>query len=190
MTQPVQPVGYVPVDYMPTRPTSVTTLAIIGIVLAALTLIVCTPLGIVPYFVPAMEAQSPALGAIKSNTALFAFLIASVAAGAVAALLLLFASIGSLRLNKWARPGMIAYAFIFILLSVVTLVANFAFVFPITTSPEYLPPEAKQMASMMKNITYGGTACMTLVFQLYPAAILYFFTRQHVVDAFEKRITL
>lgn len=186
-----QPVGYVPIEYTPQRPTSVTVLAIIGIVLATLTLVICMPLAVVPFFIPAVTDQNPGVAAIKNNTALFAWTLAGAGIGMVTSILLLVASIGSLKLLAWARHGMIAYAVITILMTIVNTVIQFAFVFPITLSPSNLPPGAPpNTMGMIKAFTYGSTLVGVTIMLVLPVCILIFFRKAHVVDAFERRVTL
>ena len=181
---------YVPVDYAPTRPTSVTVLSIIGIVIAALSLI-CLPTSVLPFFVPAMQQNNPGIGAIKASPALFGWTLGSAATGILMSLLLLVGSIGALRLIRWARPAMLAYAVLSILMSIVTMVVQLAFVLPVSLAPQNLPPGTPASAmGMVRGIAYGSTILFSLIFMALPTMILIFFRKPHVVDAFERRITL
>lgn len=75
---PVQP----PIEYAapafpppPRRPTSVTVLSIIGIILGAMG-VICTPLGLIQYFVD-FGQPNPVIDAIKENKLAFAWTIGS-----------------------------------------------------------------------------------------------------------------
>jgi hypothetical protein len=192
MSQPLpEAQTYVPLDYAPPRPSSVTVISIIGIVMAALSLIICLPISIVPFFVPAMLEQNPGLAAVKKDTALFAFSLAGFGLGMVLAFVLLAGSIGSLKLMKWARPTMIAYAALSIIMTIVNIAAQFLFIFPVTLSPQNMPPGTPPNAmGMIKAITYGSTFFGVIIILVLPVLILIFFNKRHVVDAFERRLSL
>ena len=86
---------------------------------------------------------------------------------------------------------MISYAVIDILALIANTIVQVAFVFPITLAPENLPPGTPANAlGMIKAISYGSTAFVVLLFMIHPVMILIFFRKQHVVDAFERRMTL
>lgn len=193
MSQPAIPEAqsYVPLDYAPPRPTSVTVISIIGIVLAALSLIFCLPVSVVPFFVPKMLEQNPGLLAVKNDTVRFAFSLGSFGMNVVMALLLLIASIGSLKLMRWARQAMIAYAVLTILLTVVFVAGQMFLIFPVTLAPENMPPGTPPNAiGMIKAFSYGSVAFGALIALILPVFILIFFNKQHVVDAFERRLSI
>lgn len=186
-----QPVGYVPLDYAPTRPTSVTVLSIIGIVLAVLSLVVCFPLQFASFVVPQMGSESPGVLAIRNNTPAFAFTLANAAINIVITIMLLVCAIGSLKLLRWARQGMLAYSIITIIMAIVGTLGQILLIFPITLAPENLPPGTPANAlGMVKTISYVSTIFVVLIILVLPVCILIFFRKPHVVDAFERRMTL
>lgn len=176
--------GYVPIDYTPPKPTSVVVLSIIGIVFGVLGL-VCVPLGLASYFVPSMQAQNPGIAAVKANPPLFAWVLASNLFGLLLSVLLLLGSIGSLRLMKWARSLMIAYSVIGIAATIVISVVNLVWLTPVMF--ENVPPEVR---GVVKVSSYVGAVLGILFGLAMPVLILVFFRKPHVVDAFERRITL
>lgn len=186
-----QPVGYVPLDYTPTRPTSVTVLSIIGIVLAVLSLVVCFPMQFASFVVPQMGSEAPGMIAIKNSTPAFAFTLANGAISILITIMLLICSIGSLKLFRWARQGMIAYAILTIITAIVGTILQFILIFPITLAPENLPPGTPANAlGMAKVAAYIFTVLIVVIVLVLPICILIFFNRPHVKDAFERRMTL
>ncbi len=175
---------YVPLDYAPTRPTSVTVLSIISIVFAALG-VICVPIGIVSYFIPTVQESNPGIAAVKNNPPLFAWVLASNLFGFVMSIVLMAAAIGSLKLLKWARSLMIAYSIIGILTSIIVTVIN-----TIWLTPVMIQNAPAQAQGIVKVSSYVG-AVIGLVFGLtMPVLVLIFFRKPHVVDAFERRLTL
>src|SRR2546428_652547 len=88
--------AYAPAAASPPRPASVTVVACIGIVLGALGLF-CKPASLA-VFVIKMPFQHPVVEAIRNDSFIRGSMIVSAATGWVISLLLLLASVGSLRL--------------------------------------------------------------------------------------------
>lgn len=154
--QGVAPVG------VQKRPTSVTVLAIIGIVLGSLSLLgsLC---GTIMVFVAGQQMQQ-ALAHIPK-----AWLVIQTIMGFAISVILLAGSIGSLQLALWARKAMLAYAIVSLAMSVVGLITSFAFADP------------NQSPAMVAGMAVGSF----IVGIIYPGCVLYFYTRPHVVSAFE-----
>jgi hypothetical protein len=177
---PPPPIGYYPVP-PPARPTSVTVLAIIGIVLASLSLI-CTPFQLIGAFMGG-AAGSP--NPMMSTPILSAWTIGSSILGVLLAVGLLIGCIGSLRLAGWGRKLMLAVAVVSIVFAVVGAVMNGLVVVPaMMNSPEMaqMPQEQRQVA-----MAFGGgvgACCALLVGAVYPICVLVFFSKESVKQAF------
>ena len=145
------------------RPTSVTVLAILGIVFSSLTLL-CGLCGVIAIaFVPQQQFQAQLAHLPKP------WLIISAILNVAVAILLLSSSIASLQLATWARKAMLAYAVASLVMSFVGVIASFVFADP------------NQPPAMTAAIAIGSFV-LGLV---YPICVLYFFTRPHVIAAFE-----
>src|SRR4051812_3812319 len=78
------------------RPTSVTVMAIIGIILGAMGFL-CLPLSLIPYFMP-MPVPNPVIDGVKNDSFLFGTMIAGIVMGWLLGALLLVGSIAALTL--------------------------------------------------------------------------------------------
>ena len=178
MTQPpIQPQYYNPP--LPSgRPTSVTVLAIIGIIFGAFG-VLCTPLALMPYFVSGVS--HPAIDGIKNDPKLFSWLILSTVIGWVFAVLLLASSIGALSLKKWARQGLVVYGVAAIIMGIIGFIINMMWLFPKMAELQAGTPQAR--GAMMGGMA-GGVIGLVIGLAL-PILLLYFMTRPHVIAAFE-----
>ena len=175
------PLAYeVPVP--PLRPTSVSVIAIIGIVLASLGLI-CTPFAVIPFVMTGAAAQNPQIQLIQNNKPLMAWSILALVVQFLLSILLLTASIGSLRLSNWARKGMIAWAIASSVMAVLSTAVQCVFIVPQLMAKMNSGNPADYGAAIGGII--GAVAGIVFAFIL-PAFILIFFRKPHVVDAFEK----
>jgi hypothetical protein len=179
---PVQP----PVEYAapqipipPSRPTSVTVLAIIGIVFGALG-VLCTPFGLLPYFVD-FGQPNPVVDGIKANKLAFFWTMGSSILGILLAVILLAGSIGSLKLAAWARSVMLAYGAMAIVLTLAGAVINFTTIMPIMNESFKDMPGGGGFAAMGGMI---GAVVGTLLFLIYPICVLIFFNSERVKHAF------
>lgn len=145
------------------RPTSVTVLAIIGIVLASLGLLSAICGSAVFLFMNVPELQASIAHLPK------AWLVISMAINLGLSILLLSSSIASLQLSTWARKAMLAYAIAGVIMSFVSVAVALMF------------PDPRQAPALATGIAVG-TFVLGLI---YPAFILLFFTRPHVVAAFQ-----
>jgi hypothetical protein len=172
-------VGYqpnYPASEPPRRPTSVTVLAIIGIILGVFS-VICSPIGLIFYFVP-IDPPNPLIEATRADPAWFGYTIGSTALGWVIGLLLLIGSIGSLMLKEWARKCMLAYAWIGLVMVPISYAVNLLW-----------------LNEKMRAATAGqpGAAISQMLGMILPALglilpifILIFMSRPHVKDAFAR----
>lgn len=184
---PAQIPGYQS-PYTPTaspRPTSVTVLAIIGIVIGGL-FVLCKPFGLLPLVMPNMGPPNPALDVLRTDATLKALTIAGVIVGLPVSILLLASSIACLSLKPWGRNGVLAYAAIAIVLSALTFVAQVVWVIPKMQAVQKQQMANVPNAAFFAELTGVPITAVEFVFRLIlPACLLYFFTRPHVKAAFE-----
>jgi hypothetical protein len=171
---PGQPLGYAAAE--PARPTSVTVLGIIGIILSALGLI-CTPAAMIPYFTD-LAVQDPVMNTIKNDRALFATLIVQMVLAMLLAFVELAGSIGSLMLKPWARKTMVWWAWAAIALGVLGTIMTLAWIMPKVTRAN--PNPAAAWGGMIGGVVGG------LVGLIFPIFVLIYFNRDYVKAAFER----
>ena len=160
------------------RPTTVTVFGVLNLVLGGLGLL-CTPISVITLFLP-VQSGNPVSRILEENAAYRLYMIASAAAGVLAALVLIVAGIGLLKMKSWARLTSIGYAIYGIVTGVVGIIVNVVFLFePLMIQARSESPEAA--AAMLGMV--GGIAgtCFGLV---YPILLLIFMTRPRVRNAF------
>jgi hypothetical protein len=166
---------------MHNAPTSVKVLAIIGLVLGAI-----GALGLVysfiTVFVP-IGPPNPILEPLRQDSFYMTSVVLGLIIGIPLLVLLIVASARSLVLKPWARKGMIVYAWLAILQCIVGSVFNFTYLIPkmLSAVPAGAPPEVRAGAI---GGAVGG-ACGSILGLVFPICVLYFFSRQHVVNAFK-----
>jgi hypothetical protein len=194
---PMGPGGYQPQYYTPgqyvvpsRRPGSVTTLAIIGIILGSLGLL-CCGWGIIGNLIgnTANAAFAGQQAAFRPTAAQNAWNLINSVVNFLLSGMLLAGSIGSLMLARWARLLMIIYAMAAIAMALVMLVMNFAVVLPAmedvfrqTAVPRNASFDPASFGRMIMIIT---TLLTFLVMMIYPICVLVFYRRPNVVAAFE-----
>jgi GYF domain 2 len=156
-----QPLGYA--APAPARPTSVTVIAVIGIIFGSLGVLgsICGVIAL-PFIRNQMAAQGKTMPTSSAWVFISAFL--GIALGG----LLLAASISALRLTPWARTGLLVYAGLSIVIHLISSGVNFAQMSGQATTP--------MQTGIMVGSLIGG--------MIFPVCILYFMTRPHVVAAF------
>jgi hypothetical protein len=191
---PSQTLGYVSPGYIEpkVRPTSVTTVAIIGVIIGALGLL-CIGGGTVWSIAMqngAGNAQQRQMMA-QQTPELRAFGYATGAVGFVLSLILLIGSIGALSLRPWARKMLVFYGVADIIYDTIKLFLVLQWMMPemlhATERSTNLPPnmDAKQMASMMRwsmLITNWGVWVVLIAFAILVLAVM---MRPNVKAAFE-----
>lgn len=161
------------------RPTSVTVLAIIGIILGALGLLggLC---GLLPY-VTSMPGKNPIVDMIKDRPVLYAWTVVSTVIHWGLAIVLLSSSIGALLLRPWARRGMVLYAVCSLILTVLGLIMFLALMVPMMSQLMSNSDPALRMGAIGGMV---GEAVGILIGPIYPIFILVFMRRPHVLAAF------
>ncbi|HVS73497.1 MAG TPA: hypothetical protein VHQ47_19900 [Phycisphaerae bacterium] len=165
---------------MPRVPTSIKVLSIIGIVLSALGF--CGSVwSVFNTFVP-IGPPNPALEDLNHQTPYILYIIAGAVVSLLFNLLLLASSIGSLRLYRWARYGMMAYAILALLELFTNGIINLIFVLPQT---EHAFDQGNpQMATTFKLFTIGAFVIALLLALVWLLLVFIFFNRKIARDAF------
>ena len=167
------------------RPTSVTVLAILGIIFGGLG-VLCKPLSVAAIFIP-QPTPNPA---VEMQKEMMGFNLTNAAVGTAVSVLLLASSIGCLSLKPWARKGMLAYAGLAIVLTIAGGIITWVWVMPKMFEAQQramaqaggAPPP--QFMNVMRSAGTVGAVVGGLVALVYPSCLLYFFTRPNVRSAF------
>ncbi|HVX86068.1 MAG TPA: hypothetical protein VH253_14895 [Phycisphaerae bacterium] len=157
-------------------PTSVKVLSIIGLVFGALG-ILGTCFNALMLFTSVIPA--PGYDELKSDQIYFVVTIIGSVIGLFIVVLLIASSIGSLRLMPCARIGMITYAILAALQTLIFTAFNVLYVVPKINAT--MPPGSA--AGGMAGGIAGG-ACALLFNFGWAGCILFFFTRPNVINAF------
>ena len=165
------------------RPTSVTTLAAIGIVIGSL-MILCKPAGLFIQLAMPMPQPNPMVDVFRNDPTLRFFTLANGITGTLINVLLLMSSLGSLALKPWGRTGMLGYAALAVLLTAVNQVVGALIVGPeveriMRQSGTPMPPGMAFMEGWV------GVVISSILLLWYPVLILIFFTRPRAKRAFE-----
>ena len=166
------------------RPTPVTVLAGIGIVLGSLGML-CKPAGALVNLMVKMPQPNPVMDLFRNDPTLRAFALFSGLTGTLISVLLLISSLGSLALKQWGRTGMLGYAALAILMTAVEQTVGAVLVAPeveraMRQSGMPQPPGMAWMSGWFGMV-------LVLIFKLwFPLLILYYYTRPHVKAAFER----
>ena len=170
------------------RPTSITVLAIIGIVFGAGGLL-CKPLSLA-MFVGPMPAPNPVVDVFKNDSFLRLWMILNVGIGWIMSLLLLLSAVGSLRLKDWGRTGMLAYAGLAALLTIVTQVVGVVAVSPaVEQAVRQATGQAAGRTAPPGMLQLGPAASLAIGIALglwFPVLIFWYFTRPRSKEAFRR----
>ena len=161
----------------PFRPALVTAVGIIGILFASMG-ILCSPFALIPYFME-LGGPNPVVDHVKQTTWMYVYMIVSLAIGFVMAWVLLAGSIGALRLKPWARPTLMGYAAVSLVLTVVGAVASLAMFLPLTNQMD----NPAMMGGVIGGL-FGAVFSICFGFALQ-GGLLYVMTRPEVKRAFE-----
>ena len=162
---------------MPQRPTSVSVLAVITIVLS------CAGLGCIPISAWSTLANtaSPTYYIIEESSFLRFWVIGSSALGILASFVALAGGIGAWMMEPWGRTTLLGYAIYSIVMTFIgTFVSVVFFVTPMLQSVDM----DSEMGPPMVGGAIGGVCGGLCGGMLLPAALLYFLTRPHVTAAF------
>lgn len=165
------------------RPTSITVLGILNIVFGAMGVLgMC--FATLPFWLLASNGPSmppnPVLDIMRESQGYRIFLIVSIALGIVAAIALLSAGIGLLKMRPWGRQLSIVYGVYAIFSAIAGVVANSVWVFGplMQKAAGSSGPEAAGAMGGMLGGTVGG--CFGLI---YPIVLLVFMFRPNVVES-------
>ncbi len=162
------------------RPTSVTVFGVLNIIFGSLG-ILCTPLSMVTLFSPG-ASQNPVLKIMQDNPVFRIWMITAAILGVIAAIVLLAAGIGLLRLRPWARTLSIGYGVYAIVAGLIGMVFNVIYVIlPLLSQPGHQAPFA---AGAIGGVIGG---CVGLA---YPVLLIIFMTRPHIRLAFANADTV
>jgi hypothetical protein len=164
------------------RPTSVTVMAIIGIIYGAMGFL-CSPLALIPYFMT-MPQPVPAIDAVKNDQLLFGWTMASLAMGWLLAIFLLIGAVGALGLKQWARQVLIGWAITSALLSIAGICMQAIVIMPRIaeyTRNQSGPERAGAAAGGMIGLVLGVLLGVGI-----PGTMLFIMTRPNVKDAFAR----
>ncbi len=179
------PQGYVPgyatpgVPVASPRPTSVTVLAILGIIFGGFGTL-CSPFALIPFFMEMPGPKNPVMEAMKDDGTLMGWTIGSTLLGWVMAIVLLSASIAALKLKEWARKTLAIYAVAAFVTGAISLVFTLAVMNPKMAEIIGNDPAAKSAMAMQTVFSLIGFA----VGLIFPAFLLFYMTRPHVKAAF------
>ena len=163
------------------RPTSVTVLAIVGIVWGALMLL-CNGVGLIPELIPNFGGADPVFAELRANSVARAWGVVGPVIGLGLAVLLLAGSIGALMLRGWGRAAMMVFAVAEILAGLVNLVITIGVINPITAKAAPAGPGAQGNAFAIGQ--HFGTAVAVAVALVLPVWILIVMKRPAVIAAF------
>ena len=161
-------------------PTSVLVLSIIGLILGGLGilgLILVIGLQLVKF-----GPRDPMTEALQKDAVYVAISLISSGIGLILGMLCVASCIGSFSLRPWARKGMCIYAWGAMAQAVLGGLYTMFYVYPKMAAalPAAAPPGYR--AGVVGGMIGGG--CGMVLGLIYPICVLYFYSRPHVVDAF------
>ena len=164
------------------RPTSVTVLAIINLVLAGLGFLgllvgLVFRLGLIP--MPGGQ-QNPALELMETNVAYRVFSDVSMVLMFLATIWIISASLGMFQLKPWARLATIGWGVYSIIMKVIGAVLQHAL---LTLPMLDQASSSQERTGMMIGLVVGG--CFMLVILGYYLVMIVMLMRPHVVEAFK-----
>jgi hypothetical protein len=158
-------------------PTSVMVLGIMGIVLSGLGFL-GTAASVLGVLMPSDLTPS-----LNKDAGYFTYVIASAIVNLLLYILLIAASIGSLRLKRWARKGMLTYAMATLVLLVVGTAMTIGYVTPKLNAA--IGPKVPQEQADLLRASLSMAPLCGLAGAIFPIFVLVFFTRKKVVNAFD-----
>lgn len=170
------------------RPAFLTVTSIIGIIWAALALLTIL-WGLTVFFLQ-IGPPNPKLDALKHETG---YLVMVFGGGCVNTLLnfvLLVGSIGALKLKRWSRPALIAYAWTDLALGFIIGAYNLVYIVPRVFDAVIAASHPRGVATppgfdvMMRVLMYVGGAMGIVIALVMPILILTVMSRQNVRDAY------
>ncbi|HVT80377.1 MAG TPA: hypothetical protein VHM90_06935 [Phycisphaerae bacterium] len=163
-------------------PTGVKVVSILGIILAALTLL-AMPCGIFMTFHPMQP--NPTMDALIREPSYVVMMVVSTIIRTILSLMLLIGSIASLKLKPMGRHLMNGYAVALIVYAIVSTAFSYAFVMPKMLAALQNDPRIDPTALSVARISgvIGGVIGLAF-YGAIAGVILYFFSRPVAKDAF------
>ncbi len=159
-------------------PTSVTVISILGLLFTAYGVFGLLTLAAVFGTGTGFGMPNPVLDKLRDDSTYLTFTGIELAVSLLLMIVLVAGSVGGLKLKPWARPTMLIYAVATIVNGLAGVVFNLVYVMPLmssVTGPGNAPLGA---------VVGVSSVCSGLFGMIYPACVLYFYTRPNVVDAF------
>jgi hypothetical protein len=166
----------------PRRPTAVTVLATIGLVVAALS-IVCNMVSTFALAVGTSQPESnPLHAAVRAEPTLYRWHFGATVARLALGLVLLVACLAALGLRKWGLRLLLAYAALSLLLALCDTFMTVKYMLPIVHRLAPTDPNVQAIASRRRI----GIPLKAVFDCAYPVLLLIFMTRAHVRSAFAR----
>lgn len=178
-----------PVPQKSPRPTSVTAISVIAIILGSLAIL--SMLCVIPQYFGLKIMPNSAIDGIRNDPLLFAISLVMMVMGLAFGILILVCGINALSLRPWARVWFVRYAVVYFFYLIISLIFNTVVIRPRVEQamqsalPANSPLNTPQFQTAMQVSRYTGV-CFGILFLLWPAAILYYMTRPHVKEAFAR----
>jgi hypothetical protein len=163
-------------------PSSVLVLSIIGLIWAALVLVVFA-LRIVTILRDSGRPMPPWQDPIYRDTLYVTIKIVNLIVAPFFAALLLASCVGSMKLLQWARKAMLVYASAACVHIVVMGLFTYTYVIPNMSVGFYAGAPPRYYATSRELLMFT-TVPITLLEIAFPVCVLYFFSRPKVIDAF------
>jgi hypothetical protein len=174
------------------RPTSVTVVAIIGIVWGVLMLL-CNGIGMASAFIPTNFAgPNPAAEELRSNAVAHLWGIANPLMGFVLAFILLAGCAGALGMKSWGRAAMNLFAVLEIIVAIAHTIVTILVINPIIS--RNLPlftggagSAGAPSAQMMSTFQHAGVIATAVIALVYPIVVLIVMNTRSVKAAFQNK---
>lgn len=171
------------------RPVSVMVLSVIGILMSLTYLVCCgcnaSIVGAV-FLIPEMAQGDAQMAALQAQPigAMLIFLCETLSL--LLAVVLLVCSCGALAMRPWARTGMVYWAILNLVMNIAVVGMRMMFLgstivqeAQAQTAGQQLPPEAIMIVIIFV------IALVLVLLSIYPALVLFFFTRPQIKQSFE-----
>lgn len=169
---PSQVLGYQPPQGK-VRPTSVSVLAILGIVFSLIS-ILNQGTGLV------LLLAGPAR--LQGVPELRAWNVANAVVSLALALVLLYSSIGCWKLRPWARRWIVSYAWVYLVWLVIAAVVSLIWVLPATMAG--MPATASPQARLARSVAYTSAGAALVLLSVFPVLLILFMSRATTRTAF------
>lgn len=169
---------------MTQRPTSVTVIAILGLVWAGFGVLLTLWGLIVP-----LVSSAPEQVALRADVGLMSVTYIGGCIGLLLNAVLVAGCIGALKMTRWSRPTLLGWAYVNLALIVITGLLNVAYVIPRTLEIAInANPSVSGMPENMRRAMLIGAIVLGLLGSLFsaalPVATLIIMSRKNVKEAF------